>query len=394
VPGGWAPYGGQSQVLTTEQDGSDPRLLGQEGQTQELSWGSALPGGDSVMTTTVSMFSRHRTPAMNAGRLVRVYRGGIVWRGTMAEPAPSDSGGWEVTAQGEGTYGNNFRAIAGGGVAGGTPASADQMINDARGKGLRWSHHNDLDGVQGMDLTQLFEKGSRTVTEALSAFTSGNSTGADAPITLTWAVTGYDSRIRVFRLPSVTRPTRLLISADPVGRTLAGYYNAMALRHQSSRDGDGGQAATFDVWQQPVPGVITPSIARHGRLEGYADYSNAGYMSGVEARNRAQGVLNAYEAIAYTQEFTATPGQVLTIGGSPVDLGTERAGEVYQVLYADIGAGGEVSQADQVIFVGGSYLWDDVAQAARITPYNFVRQDFGSLVEAMAPPPVMPTNLG
>jgi hypothetical protein len=389
---GWAAYGGESQVVTTERDGGDIRLLAQEGMTQALGWGSALPGGDSVMSCTIAMDSRHRSPAMRAGRLVRVYRGDVVWRGTMAEPAPHEGGGWDCTAQGIGSYGNSFRAIAGGGVAGGTPASANAMVDDAINRGLLWKRVQNLDVVPGMDLTQLYEKGSRSVTEGLNSFTSGSSDGS-APVALTWHVDGWESRIRVAPLPPVTAPTRLLISADPVGRALAGYYNAMVLRYQSSQDDT--TAATYDVWQEPSSGfTVTPSMARHGRLEGYADYSNAGYMTAAQAKDRAQGLLSAYQAISYTQSFGVTPGQVLTLGGSPVDLGVERAGEVYRVLYADLGAGGEVSMADQVIFLGGDYQFDDVAQAGRITPYAFIAQDFGSLVSTMAPPPQMPSNLG
>jgi hypothetical protein len=392
---GWAAFGGESQIVTTEQNGSDLRLLSQEGEVQALSWGSVLPGGDSTLAVTVSQASRHRSPATNAGRLARVYRGDVVWRGTLAEPAPSDSGGWDVTGQGEGTYGNNLRALAGGGVAGGTPASANAMIDEARTRGLPWVRGN-LD-VPGIDQTQLFEIGSRTITEALNAFTDQG--------TLTWTVGGQGSRpplIRVYPLP-VTRPvsssgprpamtpTRLLISPDPVGRTLAGYYNAMVVRYQSSQDDpDGGSEATYgtaQAWYQP-------QIDVHGRLEGYADFSNAGYMSLGEAQGRAAGILAAYQAISYTQEWTVTPGQVLTPGGSPVDLGLERAGEIYRVLYADIGGGGEVSMADQIVFMSGGYVWDDVAQAGRLTPYQFVPQDFSSLVTAMSPPPQMPSALG
>jgi hypothetical protein len=386
---GYAAFGGQSGVISTDQKGRDLRLLAQEGQTQALTWGSALPGGDSTLTMTVSMDSRHRSPAMNAGRLITVYRGDIVWRGTMAEPQPSASGGWDVTAQGIGTYGNNFRALDGGGSAGGTPASCNAMIDGAIARGLPWVRRENLDA--GIDQTQLYEKGSRSVTEALNAFTDGG--------TLTWEVGGFDRRIRVRPLPMLPpvstggprpamRPTRLLICADSVGRALAGYYDAMVIRYQSSGDDQGG-AATYDVAEAWFP----PQIDEHGRLEGYADFSNAGTMGLGEAQGRAFGILTAYQAISYTQAFTATPGMVLTLGGSPVDLGCEKAGEVYRVLYADLGAGGESSLADQVVFLGGAYTWDDVQQSAQITPYQFVANDFSSLVTVMAPPPVMPTAL-
>ena len=346
---GWAAYGGQSGVITTEQDGSDLRLLAQEGITEALTWSSALPGGDSTLNMTISQDSRYRTPGTNAGLLVTVFRGDVQWQGTLAEPQPHEGGGWDVTAQGCGTYGNNFRAISGGGSGGqgGTPASADAMVQDAIGRGLRWTKWANLDGIAGLDRTQLFEKGSKSVTEALNSFCAGSSDGS-VPISLTWAVVGRKRQLQIFPLPRVITPTRLLITADPVGRALAGYYNAMYVRYQSSTDDPNSSTpAAYEL----SPAVTLPAmIGKHGRLEGYADFSNAGQMSPPDPTNRAGKILGTYQAISYTQTFTATPGMALTLGGTPVDLGTERAGEVYRVLGAGISAGGEVNAADQVIF--------------------------------------------
>jgi hypothetical protein len=387
---GWAAYGGQSQVLTTRRDGGDARVLGQEGDVQALTWESALPGGDTAMNCVLSMGSRYRTPAVSPGRLVEVHRGGLAWRGTMMEPAPNEAGGWAVTAIGEGSYGNNLRAIDGGGAGGqgGTPASCDAMVQGAINRGLRWYKPFLLDLVPGIDTTQLYEKGSRSVTEALNAFCDGG--------TLTWQVSHRPGnllrgssvgQIDVIQLPSIYEPTRLLVTADPAARTLAGYYTAMVLRYQTSAND--AATASYDVAQLRVPWLVD----RYGQIEGYADYSNGGYMSGPQALIKAGSVLGAYQATSYSQGFTATPGMVLTLGGSPVDLGTERAGEVYRVIFSDFGAGGEVNSADPVTFLAGGYVWDDIAQAARITPYQFIANDFSSLVSQMAPPPVMP-NLG
>jgi hypothetical protein len=239
-----------------------------------------------------------------------------------------------------------------------------------------------------MDLTQLFERGSRSITEALNAFCDGG--------TLTWAVLPRPwadrGQVTVFPLPDITAPTRLLVTADPAARTLAGYYTSMVLRYQSSAND--ASTATYDLAQQPNPLLPNPQTDLYGQIEGYGDYSSGGQMSALQAGLRANAVLAAYQATSYSQAFTATPGQVLTLGGSPVDLGSERAGEVYQVIFSDLGAGGEVTPGDQITFLGGGYTWDDVAQAARIEPYQFIASDFSSLVSLMAPPPVMPSSLG
>jgi hypothetical protein len=370
VPG----YGGQSQVLTANQDGTDRRLAGQEGQVVSLGWSSQLPGGDISLQMAVAMSDRHRSPAFEAGRLVWVYRGVEVWRGTMAEPSPRPAGGWDLTAQGEGSYGNNFRATFSG--------QPNQMISNipfgAINRGLRWTRVMDLDGQPGMDLTQVFEDTSRTVTEALNAYTAGG--------TLTWAVSRDRSQVEVFRMPRITEPTRLLVTADPAGRTLNGFYTAMFVRYQASQDAD-GQPAVYS-WARVNNDARQ---AAYGTTEGNADYSNAGVMDGTRASNYARGLLNAYQARAYTQALTVTPGMVLTLGGTPVDLGTERAGEVYRVISSETGAEADI---EPVAFLGGKYDWDDFAQAARIEPYHFISQDFGALVTAMAPPPPPQANLG
>ena len=384
----WAAYGGQSQVLTTSQDGSDARLLAQEGEVTALSWGSALPGGDSALTVSLHTPHRHRTPALNPGRLVTAFRGGPVWHGTLTEPAPNSAGGWDATAQGQGTYGNNWRAVYSS-VDANNQVSVNNILDDAiggrgqpnaTGGSLRWRRARNLDVTPGLDRQAAFEKGSRSITEALNGFAESGA--------LTWWIERYSAEVQIIPLPKVTAPSRLLVTADPAGRTLSGYYNACFLRYQATEDAT-GQPAAYGLTWVGLPG----QWARHGRLEGYADYSNAGVMPGQAAGDRATGLLDAYQAIAYTGEFTVIPGQVLTLGGTPVDLGCEEAGEVYKVIGSDMGYGGEHDPADLVSFLAGGYVWDDVAQAAKITPYTYVAQDFASLTAAMAPPPAMPKTM-
>jgi hypothetical protein len=380
-------FGGQAQVFSALRDGSDIRAVGQEGLVDSLSWGSALPGGDATMSMSVAMARRYRTPAFEPGRLVEVHRGGPVWRGTMAEPEPAENGGWLVTAQGEGTYGNNFRAR----FYNTDRPDLDQIIGNAidptRAGAMQWTSPGNLNGTPGLDRDQKFESGSQSVTEALNTMTAAK--GA-----LTWVIDRYRSRLRIYPLPRITAPTRLLLTADMPGRTLNGYYNAMWVRHQMTEDQSGNPA------QFGLTGVFfNGPAARYGALEGYADFANAGVMTGAEPGDRATAILNAYQATAYTQEFTVTPGQVLTLGGGTVDLGTERAGEVYAVIGTAgptdmLLNGGEVSALHQVCFLSGAYHWDDFAQAARITPYQLVRTDFANLVQAMAPPPAVKVNAG
>lgn len=198
---------------------------------------------------------------------------------------------------------------------------------------------------------------------------------------MTWEITRRQHKLRIFDHPTV--PTRLLVVPDPPGRTLAGYYNTLYLRHQVTADGGAAGAATY----ANVHIHKTEAIRRFGSLEGYGDWSQAGVVSDATAEGWARGVLAAYTAASYTTAFAVTPGQVLTLGGTPVDLGTEKAGEVYKVMHAGGGWTGEPPQTQQVTFLGGEYQWDDIAQAASITPHQIAAASFSSLLQMMQPAP-------
>ena len=241
-------------------------------------------------------------------------------------------------------------------------------------------HPGNLDTTTpGLDRSQQFDPCSKSITDAINGMCAAGG--------LTWEITRRGHVLRLFKMPvPPLRPTRLLIAPDPPGRTLAGYYNRLYLRYQVTADGNGGTATYANAH------VENPASARRfGELEGYGDWSQAGVADDRKALGWARGVLAAYQSASYTTAFAVTPGQVLTLGGTPVDLGTERAGEVYQVLYAGGGFAGEPAQTQQVTFLGGEYQWDDIAQAASISPYQTAAASLSGLLTSMQPAaPVVP----
>ena len=96
---------------------------------------------------------------------------------------------------------------------------------------------------------------------------------------------------------------------------------------------------------------------------------------------------------ASPQPFTVSHGQYLTTGGTPVDLSTERAGEVVRLLLTDGGYGGQVAPAVSITFPVGQVQYDDDSQTAQITPFQNIRSDLSSMLSALAnllQPPTTP----
>jgi hypothetical protein len=356
----WGPA--LSELVTYRPDFTDPRWLSQSGHVTALKRASKLPGGASTLTATLQVPATRRTPALDPGRYLRCYRGASVqWEGRIDEPSP-DTAGWQITANGNGTYGDKVRAWW-------TSWNANNPVDQAIARGggtqaLRWKNP----GISGpVDLSVKPDTGSQTITEHLNAITDKGA--------LTWMV-DRNGALRVFPLPTVV--TRLLIAPNPVPRS-ALYKNAMVIRYQASGDSNGNATyATTSAWN-------SPNAAKHGWDEDYLDLSSAGVMSSGAAQAIGYNILAKYQACSYGGPFVAMPGMVMTTGGTAIDLGTERAGEVYRLIFMDQGYGGEVNPSPPVTFIGGTVEFDEVAQTLTITPFQSVYGSFSSLMTALAP---------
>ena len=185
--------------------------------------------------------ARSRSPPPSGPAwLLKVFRGAeSVWDGTLAAPARA-SGAWTLAANGIGTYGNSYVADWDG-----VNFGLQQIINRARGdpRRLLWETPGDLNTGYGLDLSQQFDSCSKSITDAINGFC--------AAAGKTWEITRRQHLLRIFPMPDLTRPTRLLIAPDPPGRTLAGYYDTLYLRHQVTADG--GASGRRDLRQCPHP---------------------------------------------------------------------------------------------------------------------------------------------
>lgn len=352
---------GQSSVVTYYPDGTQPRYLGQFGHVSNLIYSYALPGGPDQMSCVLNVEPMYRVDAMNAGRIVKIFRGGSqVWDGILLEPTPAGSGttGWTISAQGAGTYGNNFDSIYT------TWTNQNDAVNQAISRGLRWSNPGIPSGVW---LGQQQDSGSETITDLLNLFcTMGG---------YVW----YVSRGNVLNvIPFSTTPvTRVLTCATPVPRTLGGFINSLWGRYQTS-------PSTASVPTYGLVNVKTAaSVAKHGTQESYVDLSNAGQLTSAAATALLQSVLNRYQAISYAGPFTVRYGEYLLPGGQPVDLGQEHAGQVVRLIMTDFGYGGEVVP-DPVTFLIGNYEYDDEAQTATITPFQSLDTSLTGLLGTLA----------
>jgi len=345
------------QVLTLAPDGTDPRWLGAAGHFTQLTYSYTLPGGPDQLTGTLQIPASSRTKAIDAGRIIQAYRGGVrVWDGKLDEAAPSDAG-WLVSAHGAGTFGADFDAYYPG--AFGSDAPVDQAIT----RGLRWVNPGIGTG-SNVYLTAATDPAAVTVTDHLN-----NITG---PAGSTWYI-GRGNILSVY-VPAWNTPTRILIATSPVTRSLYGYPTVLWCRYQSGSDSTSGTAtfATTSV-------TNTPNATRHGNQELFVDLTPAGTMNQAAAQAILSSVLAKYIAASYGDTFTVRPGQLLTMGGAPCDLASEQAGIVCQLVFAAGGYGGEVVPALPICFTAGSYSYNDATQQATIGAYQNAKFDLSTL---------------
>jgi hypothetical protein len=360
-----------TQLVTLKPDLSDPRWLGAIGAVGGLTYSDIMPGGNDTLSCTLQMEPGREDAAIAPGRVLRGYRGATwTWEGILTTPAP-DAQGWRLTAQGAGHYGENYVAVDPGGFA-----NADPAVSGAIGRGMRW-----LDpGISntGMFLSQPPENASQMVSDWLNQITSAGA--------YTWHV-GPWNELEVLPIPSAV--TRLLVTSSPAARTLHGYINTLWTLYQVTADSSSG-ASQYGTAES----VNQASVNVHGRMEAPWDLSSAGVILGAQATTAGLDVLSRYIAASFASPFAVSYGEYLTTGGTPVDLGCERAGEVVRLLLADRGYGGQVTPGVSVTFPVGRIEYDDDSMTAQVTPFQNIRTDMASMLSALASliqPPTTPS---
>ena len=317
-----------------------------------------MPGGYSTATALLQTNPGFRSEALDPGRRFQVYKGiSTVWEGVLQEPVPSKDG-MQLTATGLGVLGANYDSYYTTWDFG--THSLNDPVNQAILRGLPWNPTNLTTGwVQAQP-----DNASFTVTDHLNSVTSKQG--------MLWQV---DRRHNVQVYPIPTTVDRLLIATDPVARTLFTDITTLWIMFTASDDGNGNTVTQLTcVFNQA-------DIDAHGANESYIDLTNAGVMSMAGAQQAGQNLLNRYGRAMWSGSFTIRPGQLMTIGGSAIDLATETVGHVCRLLCADDPMGGEVSpSSDGLNFIGGGYSYNDDTQLATVTPLQTFNHDFGSLL--------------
>jgi hypothetical protein len=350
---------GSSQVAVAPQGSNNWQFLGTVGAVTALTYSFQCPGGADKMTCTVMVPASYRSQLFWPGWKVRITRGGhTVWTGRLDEPTPTGAG-WNLTAVGDGNRGADFAAT----YTSTWPASQpDQSINNAITRGLPWTNTAGIGTPSGAWYGQSVDSGAQTIAGLLTLVCTRGA--------LVWYVNSQPggfpgTDVTVFPLP--VTPNRLLISSNPVPRTLGGDVNSIIIRYQATADttSSGGVAATYST----TTASNAQSIAAHGVTEAFIDLSDVGVMTATAAQAVGNNVLAIYQRASFTTAFTGSYGQLCNMGGTPIDPGTDPAGTVCKTILTDYGYGGEVVPGP-VQFIVGGYSWDDFAQQFTITPYQ------------------------
>jgi hypothetical protein len=420
----YSPYN-PTVAVTPNKDGlvtvpelANPKWLGQVGHVAGLNYTYAIPGGPDQLTCALQVEPNYRTDAINPGRVITAHRGGsCIWEGTLTEPTPAPTG-WTLTANGCGTYGSNFGAWWQ--LSFPDSWSVDGPIDLAIARGLRWTNLG-LNNPGTAYLGPVQNPGSLTITDFMNLLCTGGA--------LSWQLVQPPSAssfppgpwvIDLFPLPTDTsgnpiesapssilssqlftfnrwsrsdlsstlsrRPPDLyVVNTNPIGRTITADINTVIVYYQVTAD---TTATTTDVAVAATYGTtfadIPASVAMHGRLEYFLDVSSAGVMTQPQAAAIAQNVLSKYVRANFSGSFTVQPGQLLNVGGFPVDLGCNWGGYMASVQVENFAAGGEVGFAPMTFQIG-EYAFDDDTQTATVTPYQNARNDLASVVAQLYP---------
>jgi len=341
-----------SQVVITP-PGGRPTWLGSIAHATGPRYTTVYPGGAKQMTCSLMAPPDYRADILTLGSKVQIYRGAKIWDGTLDEPGTGN--GWTLSAAGAGVQGDDFKALY---TSSWPTSQPDEPVNNAISRGLPWVNPT-VGQPSGIWLGQPQDSGVPSITELLNLLCTRGG--------LAWFVNSQPGgplagpSLSISPLP--TTVTRMLVCTSPLARTNGGDVRAIHVRYQSAADSVAGStAATYSL--------TTVTNTGHGGREQTLDLSNAGTMTLAAAQAVAAKVLQIYQRSSFAGPFTVLPGDLLTTGGVPVDLGCEQAGFVCRMILADYSFGGEMSPLSPPQFICGEYSYDDEACTAEIIPYQ------------------------
>lgn len=351
---------GTSQVCTLNPDYTNRRWLGALGHINGLNWDFVYPGGCNQMSLTLARPPQWRNSAIYSGRIAEVWRGGSrIWEGILDMSVP-DTSGWSVSAHGAGTYGGQFMAHY-------TAWNIDNPIDSAITRGLRWRKPT-FGGSVGFLETQP-EDASITITDHLN--------NATIQAGLLWNIdTRQQNLLGIAAPPTVV--DRLLVCTVPAPRTLAAGLNTLWYTYVSAVNGNTDTDTTTST-------SSPQGILQHGNMEQQVDFTAAGLMTSGTASGNANAIMNQYIRANFSNAFSLRRGQWLTLGGQPIDLGSETAyPHVARLLLTDGSYGAEVVPTP-VSFVVAGWAFDQDSETAQCTAYQTYKSDLSTLLTAVVP---------
>lgn len=96
---------------------------------------------------------------------------------------------------------------------------------------------------------------------------------------------------------------RILVSTEPVSRTLGGDINSIFLRYQDHNEDKHGPATTAVVIRND-----TRSIINHQRIETYEDVTSAGTYGAAAIQALGDRVLDRYQRASFAGPFAVRWG--------------------------------------------------------------------------------------
>lgn len=323
--------------------GGDRVYLDELGIVQALRFSTDMHG-DLAASWQMQLDPRTDHRALQPGRMVGIPIGASAWRGTLGNPARGDV--WQFTAFGASWMAKNYNAIA---PTTGNALKLDEVVDAAIARGLPWTRPSAL--------------------PALAAGSEGSGTGslADALNTVCDAKGQYWTVNRAGQITAAARPTTVayILAANDTagGRTVGGFVTDVHVTYQDST-----------TWAATT--ILRSVTSRpYGRFEDRLDITHRGPIAAAQAQEAGDNWLaKRGPRLAFTGAFTVASRQLLSPGGTPVDLATVQALDgVVRVLLTDPdSAAGELATGAVNLPVGETD-YDVDADTLTLTPLDITR---------------------
>jgi hypothetical protein len=320
----------------------DVRILGQIGRVRGVTFTSVLPGGPSSFACTVDADPNGSPSALQANRWLTVQAGGHnVWSGTLEDAKRGAP--WQVTGLGIAMQGKKFAAHSDTDVQG--------VITYAMTQGLPWNTPS----------PSMPARVGTTVLKSVFDFMN------DAPL---WQV-DVDGNVTTYVPPTV--PTLMMNAAQSPARTVDDMANSIFTLYNV-----GGVATLAGPYENAA------SIAKFGRRQISFDLTSRGNITLAQADTASNAVLlkTAGYGASYTEAITVRQGQLLNIGGVPVDIRFVSAGTMVRVRGTEVDHAWDLNGSTN--FVIGEAVYSDDNATLTMTPWASMRRDLASILTAAA----------